>query len=47
MKNRADKHTDDDEEQHVRDTFAAKDFAEKMGGENEQADDGDGQPDLP
>ena len=43
MKNRPDKQTDDDKEQHIGDALAAEDFTEKVRRENEQTDDGDGQ----
>ena len=46
MEDWPDEQTDDDEEQHVRDALAAKDFAEKVCREDEQPNDGDGQPDL-
>ena len=46
MENRADEQTDDDEEQHIRDALAAENLAEKVRRENEQTDDGDGQPDF-
>ena len=46
MKDRTDEQADNDEEQHIGDALAAEDFAEKVRRENEQTDDGDGQPDL-
>ena len=41
-----DEQTDNDKEQHVGDAFAAEDLAEEVSREDEQTDDGDGQPDL-
>ena len=46
MEDRTDKQTDNNKEQYIRDTLAAEDFAEEMCSENEQTDNGDGQPDL-
>ena len=46
MKNRTDEQANDDEKQHIGDALAAENLTEKMGRENEQTDDGDGQPDL-
>ena len=46
MEDRTDEQADDDEEQHIGDALSAEDFAEKVSREDEQADNGDGQPDL-
>ena len=46
MKNRTDKQTDNDKEQHIGDPLAAENLTEKMGREDEQTDNGNGQSDL-
>ena len=46
MKNRADEQADDDEKQHIGNALAAENLTEKVCREDEQTNDGDGQPDL-
>ena len=46
MEHGTDEQADDDEKQHIGDTLAAENLAEEVGGEDEQADDGDSQANL-
>ena len=46
MEDGANEKADDDKEQHVGDALAAEDLAEQVCREDEQTNDGNGQPDL-